>query len=281
MNVDNDQKQDDNNKVNVRSKHVDMLSSELQSKFAKYKQDMIENQISQKIFEYIKQIMKKLPKDTTQPNQKADIFPVRPGSYLPLQDPALEFIKYLCLALALDEDIVEQVAILKKNLLRMVDVGDFAKSAKFTDPCMTYILPDVNCFKCKQSRDLDLCRDPFTKPLSLQNQSYNDDADDSEWNVKCHGCGGLYDKDLVESLLLEVVRRRETAYHVQDVICITCQKAKEDDMSEYCQCSGQFKNKESKQQFEQNMEVFYNIAQHYDFEYLRDTVEWITRDAAN
>ena len=29
----------------------------------------------------------------------------------------------------------------------------------------------------------------------------------------------LYDKDLVESMLLEVVRRRETAYHVQDLIC--------------------------------------------------------------
>ena len=126
----------------------------------------------------------------------AGIFPSRPGSHLPLQDPALEFIKYLCLALCLDEDIIEQVGVLRKNLLRMVDVGDFNKSAKFIDPCMTYILPDVNCFKCKQSRDLDLCRDPFTIPVSLSNvdhrSSYlndnrnDDDDDDNEWNVKCH-----------------------------------------------------------------------------------------------
>merc|ERR1712154_672387 len=171
------------------------------------------------------------------------------------------------------------VGILRKNLLRMVDVGDFNKLSRFVDPCTTFILPDVNCFECKQSKDLDLCRDAFTKPLTLQ--IHHDAAsNDEQWNLKCSACGALYDKDLVESMLLDVVRRRETAYHVQDVLCIECGKAKEDDMSEYCRCSGKFKNKESKKEFEKNMQVFYNIAQHFQFQFLCDTVEWITRDTA-
>merc|ERR1711933_221144 len=94
-----------------KKKEVHLLSSELAQEFAKYKQEMIDNQISLKIFEYIKQIQVKLPKDTSRINESADCFPLRPGSHLILQDPALEFIKYLCLVLALDDDIKEQVNI--------------------------------------------------------------------------------------------------------------------------------------------------------------------------
>lgn len=259
---------------------MQLLSSELSQQFAKYKQGLIDNQISLKVFEYVKEIRKKLPKDTSQPNESADIFPARPGSHLILHDPALEFTKYITLVLGLDDDVIEQVAVLKKNLFRMVDVGGFSAVSQFVNPCMTFVLPDVNCAACKQSRDLDLCRDPWTTPLALQHHDEDMDAD-SVWNVRCHnpGCNELYNKDLVEAMLLDVVRRRETAFAIQDVLCISCGKAKEDDMSEYCYCSGRFKNKESKKEFEKSMEVFYNIAMHYQFEYLADTVEWITRDS--
>jgi len=256
--------------------HNALLASEIAAKFCAFKQRMIDNQISPKVFEYVKQILHKVPR------HKADVFPIRPGSHLTLTDPALEFIKYLCCVLSLDADISDQINVLRKNLLRMVEVGEFNKAAKFVNPCMTYILPDVNCFHCKQSRDLDLCRDPFTKPLCLTNEFEEVERGNDtqhEWNVKCNGCGQLYDQDLVESMLLDVVRRRETAYHVQDVVCRSCGQAKLDDMSEYCSCSGQFKNKLSRQQFLQNMEIFYNIAQHYQFVFLQDTVDWITRDA--
>jgi len=262
--------------ADVESVAGSMLSSELAEKFAAYKQELIEHHIAGKIFQYVKQIKATLPKDTSRSNRAAEVFPERPGSHLALQDPALEFIKYVVLVLSLDKDVTEQASNLRKNLLRMVDVGSFDQAAKFVDPCMTYILPDVNCFKCKQSKDLDLCRDPFTQPLSLQAEEEVSEEADRDWNVKCHGCGALYDKDLVESMLLDVVRRRETAYHVQDVVCAACGKAKVDDMSEYCTCSGQFRNKESKAEFEKSMDVFYNVAQYYQFEFLMDTVEWIT-----
>jgi len=284
MDEDEDENGDGNGDGNgVRSakgKEVDMLSSELAAEFAKYKRKVIEEEISLKVFEYVRKIKAKLPRDTTNAHGQAELFPFRRGSHLPLQDAALEFVKYLCLVLNLDGDIQEQVASLRKNLLRMVDVGGFSEESFFVDPCNTYILPDVNCHSCKQSRDLDLCRDEFTTPLCQQNEHQQQGQDEEQWDVRCHRCGALYDKDMVEAMLLDVVRRRETAYHVQDVLCATCGKAKVDDMTEYCHCSGQFKNKESRKSFEKSMDVFYNIAQCYQFNFLSDVVEWITRDAA-
>lgn len=62
--------------------------------------------------------------------------------------------------LSLDANIVNQVNKLKRDLLRLVDVGEFSEDAQFRDPCNSYILPEVICHHCNFCRDLDLCRDP-------------------------------------------------------------------------------------------------------------------------
>lgn len=49
---------------------------------------------------------------------------------------------------------------LKRDLLRLVDVGEFSDEAQFHDPCHSYILPEVICHQCNFCRDLDLCKDP-------------------------------------------------------------------------------------------------------------------------
>lgn len=67
----------------------------------------------------------------------------------------------LCVqVLSLDANIVNQVNKLKRDLLRLVDVGEFSGEAQFCDPCNSYILPEVICHHCNFCRDLDLCRDP-------------------------------------------------------------------------------------------------------------------------
>lgn len=62
--------------------------------------------------------------------------------------------------LSLDANIVNQVNKLKRDLLRLVDVGEFSDDAQFRDPCNSYILPEVICHHCNFCRDLDLCKDP-------------------------------------------------------------------------------------------------------------------------
>ena len=76
-------------------------------------------------------------------------------------------------------------------------------------------------------------------------------------------------------MLLEIVRKREMAYQVQDLICKTCHKAKTDDMSEYCDCSGEYVTKISKQSFLNSINAFLNISNYFNFTFLNQTVSWI------
>lgn len=69
--------------------------------------------------------------------------------------------------LLLDANIVNQVNKLKRDLLRLVDVGEFSDDAQFQDPCNSYVLPEVICHQCNFCRDLDLCKDPAVTQVGV------------------------------------------------------------------------------------------------------------------
>ena len=48
-----------------------------------------------------------------------------PGSHLKLTHPALEFVKALCKVLSLDSAIIDPVNQLRRNLLKLIGVGEF------------------------------------------------------------------------------------------------------------------------------------------------------------
>lgn len=60
-----------------------------------FSQDYVANELTQSFFTITQKIQKKMAgsRNATEPS---DMFPVLPGSYLPLNNPALEFIKYVC-----------------------------------------------------------------------------------------------------------------------------------------------------------------------------------------
>ena len=45
--------------------------------------------------------------------------------------------------LSLDSNINNQVIKMKRDLLKLIGVGDFSEEAHFVDPCLSYILPEV------------------------------------------------------------------------------------------------------------------------------------------
>lgn len=93
-------------------------------------------------------------------------FPNRPGSHIRMTNPALEFIKAVCHVLGLDSTVESQVQVLKKNLLRLIQVREFSEEVQFRDPCLTLLLPDIMCSNCNYCRDLDLARDAEWLPTS-------------------------------------------------------------------------------------------------------------------
>ena len=103
---------------------------------------------------------------------------------------ALEFVKTVSHVFGLDEDAHKEVASMRKTLLRLLKVKEFAPESQFQAPCRGFTLPDVICTSCQFSRDLDLMREP---------DMVNLDAEE-EW--LCPECTGPYSKKAIESELV-------------------------------------------------------------------------------
>ncbi|GBG71097.1 hypothetical protein CBR_g8396 [Chara braunii] len=194
-------------------------------------------------------------------------FAVQMGVLIDNHSPALAFIKTICAVMMLDQTVDQKVRIMRKNLLKLVHVREFAEEAEFKNPCVSFTLPNVICSYCNDCRDLDLCRD--TALLAR------------EWRCAVPQCGQPYDRDWIENALLQVVRQRARLYQLQDLKCQRCRQVKADRLAEQCKCAGPFCCTESPLEFRQRLRVFLNIARYHGFILLQEAVEWLLEiDAA-
>ncbi|KAK6144223.1 hypothetical protein DH2020_021043 [Rehmannia glutinosa] len=60
-------------------------------------------------------------------------------------DSALDFIKYVCAVLALDQKVQHEVLVMRRNLLKLVRIREFAPEAEFQNLFMSLTLPNVIC----------------------------------------------------------------------------------------------------------------------------------------
>ncbi|GAA6086212.1 DNA polymerase epsilon catalytic subunit A [Tachysurus ichikawai] len=230
-----------------------------------FSQEYVSSELTQNIFTITQKIQKKVC-GTRSVSQPSEMFPVLPGSHLPLNNPALEFIKYVCQVLSLDANIVNQVNKLKRDLLRLVDVGEFSDEAQFRDPCNSYVLPEVICHQCNFCRDLDLCKDPSVA---------QDGSVLPQWF--CSNCQAQYDTESIEMALVEALQKKLMSYTLQDLECAKCRGVKESNMPLYCSCAGDFKLTFSTKSFTEQVDVFRSIAAHYNMNFLLETIDWILR----
>lgn len=99
---------------------------------------------SRELFEHVARIKAQLRgNDRAGPDAAAIQFPVLAGSYLPLHQPALEFVKSVCHVLSLDSSLSSCTRVLRESLMKLVNVKSFAPEADFVNPCLTFVLPDV------------------------------------------------------------------------------------------------------------------------------------------
>ncbi|OIT28308.1 PREDICTED: DNA polymerase epsilon catalytic subunit A-like [Nicotiana attenuata] len=182
-------------------------------------------------------------------------------SHVQKGDPALEFIKHVCAVLALDQNVQHEVLIMRRNLLKLVRVREFAPEAEFHSLSVSYTLPNVICSYCNDCRDLDLCRD---RALISQ-----------EWRCAVPQCGQPYDREAMENALIQIVRQRERLYHLQDLVCLKCHQIKAAHLADHCTCAGSFSCKEGVSEFCNKMQVFFNIAVNQKFQLLQECTSWI------
>ncbi|KAG8951372.1 DNA polymerase epsilon catalytic subunit [Tulasnella sp. 424] len=160
-------------------------------------------------------------------------FPLLPGSHLPMSNAQLEFIKFACAVFGLAKEFVNDVGVLRKNLLGVVGVREFSEEAAFKNPCEPFKLPMVICRVCSTMRDFDFCRDPDLLPRDVSSRGMTGAI---RW--QCSNCECDYDRRAIEAMLIDIVRRLVTSFQLQDLRCGKCKQIKSDNLTLHCNCSG-------------------------------------------
>lgn len=232
-----------------------------------FAQERISGDLTQTLFSVTQKIQHTLSGDRSSNTDPSAEFPLLPGSHLPLNNPALEFVKFICKVLSLDSNTQNQVNKLRRDLLRLLGVGEFSSEATFRDPCSSLVLPEVICLSCNSCRDLDLCRDPFIAPAEGNKPA----------SCRCANldCGGEYDMDFLETQLIDMVQKQSMAFVLQDLKCVKCRGVKATNMSRYCTCAGNFAYTAPIDDFFDKLKTFRNVASHYKLTLLEETVNWI------
>lgn len=117
-------------------------------------------------------------------------------------------------------------------MLKIVGAREFSAESEFTDPGISFVLPDVICRYCFHCRDIDLLRD-----MRLLKHKWG-----------CTHCNQPYPVREFENRLIEIARNRVASYQTQDMSCVKCGTVKKSHTLLICpQCSAHFANRDNTQ----------------------------------
>ncbi|KAJ2908657.1 DNA polymerase epsilon catalytic subunit [Coemansia aciculifera] len=212
-------------------------------------------------------------------------FPRLPGSTLHLPgsraEAALEFVKYITTVFALDTPASNFVRIMRRNLLVLLDVGEFAEASQFVNPCERLVLSRVVCDFCNYCRDMDFCRDADLLPSTTTSSSAATAAAGGEGSSvqapewECLGCGCAYDRLRIEERLIELLHEALLAYQMQDLVCGKCRLMKQDNFSVQCvACAGKYRTMVSPAAVRAQIQVYLDVAEMNRLPMLHDLAKW-------
>jgi DNA polymerase epsilon subunit 1 len=145
------------------------------------------------------------------------------------EGPALDFIKTLVKILSVDVSISEELNSLRRDMLRLVGIGEFSEKAEWKDEMKSYMLTEIICQACNYCRDLDLMKD--------KHRAIKDGT--PIWY--CSQCYVNYENEEIEKRLLDILNRKLMSYTLQDLQCDRCKQIKQDNLMTYCTCAGAYK----------------------------------------
>ncbi len=187
-------------------------------------------------------------------------FPILPGSHLQLTNPSLEFIKNIMQVLKLDLTVELEVSVLNRSLLSQIGVQEYDPVTQWQNPCAGFILPDVFCAACHESRDLNLCALPP-----------NEDGETNIQQWTCEECGRPYDTQKMEWRLVKQAQRMSIQYQIQDLRCTKTQSVAKTCMSKQSSCSVPFKLEIPHKDIQLQLETLRNLAEFYSLDWLLET----------
>nr|XP_026494308.1 DNA polymerase epsilon catalytic subunit A [Vanessa tameamea] len=219
---------------------------------------LLAGDMAQKLFQMTEKINRRMP------TLRLEDIGARAGLRAEALDgctPALLFVNALCKVLALNRDLEDEVTLLRRNLLRLVGVGEWSGAAEWREPCASCVLGEVICKVCNHCRDLDLCRDPHR------------DASDPPVCL-CPTCGTAYENQELEWRLIETLNRRAMTYTLQDLVCARCHQVKRENLSSVCDCAGEFTLMVPVKEIRSQLATYNTIAEYYKMPLLMELIEF-------
>lgn len=180
---------------------------------------------------------------------------------------ALEFVKNVVAVLELDTDLENEVHILKRTLLAQVGIAEYAKAAQWVNPCPEFILPDVLCSECHDSRDVNLCYIPPYR-----------DGEEVEKYWSCEDCGTPYSVPEIESRLMHRLHIKTIRYALQDVRCTKTNRVASRALAPLSDCSAGLKLDISRHDAEEELRMLYRLAELHELETLQESISKMLRN---
>ncbi|KAL7564782.1 hypothetical protein ACA910_021045 [Epithemia clementina (nom. ined.)] len=173
---------------------------------------------------------------------------------------ALSFISSVVAVLELDSEVENEVQALKRSLLSQVGVAEYA--VRWENPCPIFMLADVYCEDCSESRDVNLC---FNPP--------GHDESSSQW--VCEDCGTPYNPNVIEQRLTYILQRTLVRYQVQDLRCSKTNRIPPRSLVFLSDCAAPLKTDISRASIEAEIRLLLGLAETHGLEYLSEAASEI------
>lgn len=226
------------------------------------KEDGIDNSLngfshifSKPLMKRIKKLLRNQQEFILDPQYEEDYaIPILPGSHLNMKNPLLELVKSLCHVMLLSQSTTLEIRTLRKELLKIFEIREFAKVAEFKNPSTSLVVPDFLCEHCFFISDIDFCK---TDPSSI---------------FSCARCHRDFNRVLLQEHLIQKLRSDIESYLIQDLRCSRCHKVKRDYMSAHCPCAGSWEGTVPRDSIVHKLHIFKQVAKFYDFDLLFNSI---------
>lgn len=173
-----------------------------------------------------------------------------------------------------------EVRQLRKDLLKIFEVREFAKIADFKNPSMSLEIDGFMCEYCSYVSDIDFCKqnwdiDEIDGSNGRNNKGTDPNIHSRLNRFKCKKCFKEYDISLLQERLVYKLLREFYDYNSQDLYCAKCHRIREDFMSPHCTCSGDWAGNITQNEFTQKLKVYRQVAKYYEFNHLETTLNEI------
>lgn len=188
--------------------------------------------------------------------------PILAGSQAQKMNPVLQLIVYISAVFCLSSDLALEAQLIRRHMLEVLDMKEFSPEASFKNPSQSLKISKVICSHCNYIRDIDLCRDDdIVREIN------------GVYGWICENCGHEYSKLMLEEKLIQEMQELVTKFQVQDLRCEKCHKIRDDWLSEYCECSGQWVETVGIKDTKNKLETFEGAARFFGFKMVLEGLE--------